>query len=406
MLNFNVFDDNATWENDRRYTEIIATRIYFSLLTLAILILLIYTSMEIQKQDIVINNPSLSTFDQLRSNPQYLPTLDCSCKKIDISYSIFLSISPRLHQLCSSDFIINSSLWMSLIYLRRAGLDYSYDDFRVFIVSQFQSVVSLCTLANETLTNTMTLFIANTLVNDQVQSRETIERQANSSLVQFRSSVSRAFVRTLDYVRHMSQGNGIVSSILSNWHFVSLNTSSSWMSLWSEPRSYGSNNCSCGKSATCTSPAIIDDWIVPGFLVGCYPYEALLQSTLECLYNTTCINKLKTLYNSSNVTFRPLDPTLSTPNETVQSLVNTLMVVEWQTSVMYERYYTACEPLSCTYSINQQANPLYVISTIIGLYGGLSVVFKLIVPVTVRFIRPLMLYRRQQVQPATIMTVA
>jgi hypothetical protein len=388
------------WDDNRRHTEIIATRIYFLLVTLAIIILIIYTSAEIQTQHIVVYNPSEKTFEQLQSNPQYLPTLECPCTNIDIPYGTFISISPQLHQLCSSDFIVQSSLWMSLIYSRTADFDYSYHDFRVFVVPEFQSVISLCILANETLTNGLNMFISNTLVSDQVQSRKTIETQANTSLVQFQLSTSRTFLRTLDYIRHMVQGNGIVSSILSNWHFLSLDTSRSWVSLWSEPRSYGNDNCSCGTSAMCTAPANIDQWLVPGFLVGCYPHEALLQSTLECLYDIICVDRLKTMYYTSNITFHPLDPTLSTPNATVQSLVDTLMVVEWQTSVIYEQYYTACAPLSCTYSINQKTNALYIISTIIALYGGLSVVLKLIVPVSIRTGRHSTLRRRRQVQLA------
>ena len=155
----------------------------------------------------------------------------------------------------------------------------------------------------------------------------------------------------------------------------------------------------------CTASAMIDEWVVPGFLIGCYPYEALLHSTLECLYNIECIDKLKTMYTSSNITFPPLDPTLSVANETVQSLVESLMIVEWQTSVIYERYYRRCAPIACTYSINQQANPLYIFSTMLGLYGGLTVILKLCVPVLVRVIRSILLSREQQMQPNTTVAV-
>jgi hypothetical protein len=53
------------WDDNRRHTEIIATRIYFLLVTLAIIILIIYTSAEIQTQHIVVYNPSEKTFEQL-----------------------------------------------------------------------------------------------------------------------------------------------------------------------------------------------------------------------------------------------------------------------------------------------------------------------------------------------------
>ena len=199
--------------------EIIATRIYFLLLARALIILLLYTVIEIQKQTITIDNPSVSAFEQLQSNLQASPTLECPCQNIDIPYNMFISISPRLHQLCSSDFITKRSLWMSLIYFRTAGLDYPYDDFRVFAIAQFQLMVSLCTIANETLSNALSLFNANILVHNQVQSREATETHASTSLRQFRLSIPRTFMRTLDSIRYINQDNGIVSSTQSNCHF-------------------------------------------------------------------------------------------------------------------------------------------------------------------------------------------
>jgi hypothetical protein len=70
----------------------------------------------------------------------------------------------------------------------------------------------------------------------------------------------------------------------------------------------------------------IDKCDVPGFLVGWSPLEYLLQSTLEFLYDVTCINRLKKPTQSSNIIIRPLNPTLSSPNITVQALLNALMV--------------------------------------------------------------------------------
>ena len=404
ILKLNMFDDSPEWDHYRRQTEIIATRIYLLLLTLTIGTLVIYTSLEVRIQTRTVNNPSVETFEQLQSNLQYSSILECPCKNVAVPYGQFISVSSQLHQLCTSDFVIRNSLWLDLMYYRLAGLVYSHDDFRVFIVPHFRLIASLCALANETLTNAVQLFDSSTIVSKQVESRRTIEIQANASIAQFHLSTTRTFLGKLEYIRHMMQGNGIMSSILSNWHFRTFDRSRIVSYLWTEPRSYGHNNCSCGTNATCTSTAIIDEWIVPGFLIGCYQHEALLQSTLECLYDTQCINKLKTIYSSSNATFLPLNPTLSSPNETVQSLVEKLMVAEWQTNVIYEQYYNACAPLSCNYFVNQKASSLYIINTIIGLYGGLTITFKLIVPVSVRIGRNLIIRRRHQVQPIATIT--
>jgi hypothetical protein len=210
-----------------------------------------------------------------------------------------------------------NALWMSVMYSRTASLEYVYDDFRIFAVPEFQSLFAFCNLANETFSDALTLFMSNTSANAHVQTRETIKKHATESLVRFRSSMPRKFVRILNYVQHIAQGNGNVSSILSDWHFLSLNTTGNGYALWSEPRSYDGGNCSCGIDAMCTSPAFIDGWRVPGFLVGYYPLETLLQSTLECLYDVVCINVLKTMYSTMNITVDPLDPTLSAPNATV-----------------------------------------------------------------------------------------
>ncbi len=348
------------------------------------------------------SKPSQMKFERLQLNPRYVSTLECPCRHISIPYGTFISAIPQFHQLCLSDFATQSFQWMNLTYSHRAAMrsNYSFDDFRRFIVPEFQSLFSLCTLANETLTDALTLFMSNTFTDTHVQTRETIEKHANDSLIRFRSSIPRTFVRMLDYVRQIAQGNGIVSSILSNWHFLSLNTTQQGDSLWAEPRSYNEGNCSCGINATCTSSAFIDGWRVPGFLVGCYPLEALLQSTLECLYNVECINKLKFMYYTMNITIRPLDPLLSNPNVTVQSLVNELLIVGWETNVIYEQYYAACKPLFCSYSISERANVAVIISTIVGLFGGLSVVLKLIIPTLVIIIQHIIMHhRRQRIQP-------
>jgi hypothetical protein len=154
----------------------------------------------------------------------------------------------------------------------------------------------------------------------------------------------------------------------------------------------------------CISQAEFDGYIVPGFQIGCYPLEALLQSTLECLYDISCIDQLKSMYNQTNLTFNALDASLSSPTRTVQSLVDTLLVETWETNVTYDQYYTACTPLSCTYTYNGEISLLYTITTIIGLYGGLSVMLKLIVPALVKIGYRIVSSRHRRVQQTVIVS--
>ncbi|CAF3628193.1 unnamed protein product [Rotaria sp. Silwood1] len=407
LLKFNIFENEATWNNEYHIrTEILGTRIYILCLSISINFLIIYTLLIIQTQSIIINNPSLVQFKDLQKNPKYSSTLNCPCQNISIEYKSFIKIKMDYHQFCSSDFILNSSIWLNQIYFSQATLIYSYIDYRLFIVSQFQWLISLCTLANETLSNELIRFYSNTFVSKHLQSRENIEQQANTTIVQFRISTPRTFLRILDAVRSIAQGNGIVSSTMSNWYFFALNRNVKSDSLWSQSRFYGeNNNCSCATNAMCTSSATINGSIVPGFRVGCYALEALLQSTLECLYNITCINVLKNMYYFSNITFRSLDPLVSSSSVTVQTLINKLMIVQWEANVNYDHYYLSCAPLQCNYSIRERVSLIYSVTTIIGLFGGLTVLLKIFAPILAKIVRKIQIHHRQHRTVMTMTTV-
>ena len=85
-----------------------------------------------------------------------------------------------------------------------------------------------------------------------------------------------------------------------------------------------------------------------------------------------------------------LDKSLSSRffiNSTIQELVDQLMVEEWNSSIMYENYYNECQPSECTYTHQTKNNVIYIVTTLVGLIGGLITVLKLIVPRLVMFVR-------------------
>ena len=396
-LELNLLESEASWDDlHRRRDEIIDTRIYLLVLTFSVMILIVYTTIIGQTQTYTIRYPSQSSFEQLVSNSRYSPTLDCPCQNISILYNSLISISTHYHQICSSDFVVQNSLWINLVYYGTDPVDYSYDDYRFFVVPHFRLLYYLCILANDTFTDALSIFRSNILVSKRAQSRQAVIPQMEAALNQFRLSTPQTFVRILNFIQQMAQGNGLLSPISSNWYMIPFGSNGM---VTMEPRSYGNSSCSCGTNSTCTSLAAIDEWVVPGFLVGCYPLESLLQSTLECLYNMTCINMLKNEKQSSNMTIHPLNSTISSPNVTVQSLLNALMVDRWESSVTYEHYYATCAPLSCTYVINKHASPIYIATTIIGLYGGLTVALRIIVPIFMKIIRYVIICRRQRIGP-------
>jgi hypothetical protein len=248
-----------------------------------------------------------------------------------------------------------------------------------------------------------TAFLAGNLITEQAGPNGTIQSKITSAVTQFKLSTTGAFTMMFNQVQDMIKSNRFLSSTMSNWYFpefVALTLSLDKAKNF--PRSYENGTCSCQKSPTCSSPAWIDQWRVPGFRVGCYPIESLLHSTLECLYDIACIHQLMPNNTESTMIFRALDPALSSSNVTVHSLVEALLIDEWRVKIDYDHYYAACAPLYCTYSLSRRFDSVYVITTIVGLTGGLTVALKLFLPSVVKLGRYIARYRSGAVQPMVI----
>jgi hypothetical protein len=200
------------------------------------------------------------------------------------------------------------------------------------------------------------------------------------------------FLLSLSTIRDTTQSNALFSGQLTNYEIetprgqIYAVTFSEW---------YG--NCICESSARCASqsgvyvyPTHTVSFSVPGIYIGCYVIESLLQSNLECFYNQTCINILQSYFISpSLMNITALDTSLSSrflKNSTIEDLLDELMVEEWNPSIMYENYFNECEPIECTYTHQTKNSIIYIVTTIIGLIGGLTTALKLIVPRLVKVI--------------------
>jgi hypothetical protein len=403
-LQFNLFESHISWTDlNRRQTEIFTTRLYVVLLSLCIIMMSIYMSSILQSKVFTLKNPSKQTFDELNSNPRYSPTLQCPCQNLTIPYSRFIQISAHFHQICTSDFVVTNSQWIKLFsgFLLSSG--YSYDDFRLFLIPQFRALASLCRSANETVTDAVNAFLAGNLITNQADPNETVQSRTTSIVSQFKQSTTGSFTTIFKHVQDMIESNRFLSTTMSNWYLpdilVLVFRTEEVKNL---PRSYENGTCSCQKSPTCSSTARIDQWHVPGFRVGCYPIASLMQSTLACLYDIVCIQQLMPNDTGSTMIFRALDPALSSSNVTVQSLVEVLLIDEWKVNINYDHYYAACAPRYCTYSLTRRFDSVYIITTIVGLSGGLAAALKLFLPPAVKLGRYIARYRSGAVQPMVI----
>ena len=131
------------------------------------------------------------------------------------------------------------------------------------------------------------------------------------------------------------------------------------------------------------------DFIVPGMRVGCLPYDALADSTLECFFSETCLNETARWISNLGVNFRPRPLNGSamnnflpkTPFKTVLAMA---MIDHWKSATNYSGYYHACEPVHCTFTIVRKNSFMYLIVLLLGLYGGLTVALRIMAPWVVR----------------------
>ena len=119
-----------------------------------------------------------------------------------------------------------------------------------------------------------------------------------------------------------------------------------------------------------------------GFRIACYMVEGLLQSTLECLFDAKCVQAMTTSFPDINLTNAYLlksDETKFSPHTSIGTIVNALFIESWSTTSSFSDYYAKCAPISCTYTFIQAGSALFVITTLFGLFGGLTIVLRLII---------------------------
>ena len=320
----------------------------------------------------------------------YDTTLVCTCSQISIPYKKFVYIQPSFHQICSSVFITQQ--WITYLF-KNVNISeniFSTLDFRMTSVAQFQALLSFCKLATQAVNDELRQFLEISIVSAHVIPFEEFILQIQSAIDLFRMTVPRTFLRTMKLIRGNTQGNALISAYTTNWRFTLVNDIS-YTTIYTESLRY--DGCVCATSPFCVQHSILNNWTVPGFQVGCLPVESLLQSTLECLYDAACLDTITLSISNSTVIFNALDlslPTRFASNTTLNEIVESLFIESWATNISFDKYYTECQLSACTYTIDYRQSIAIIITTIVGLYGGLTVVLHLLTPIIMKIVRKLM----------------
>ena len=384
----NMFPSKSSINNQHQLqNQRISTRLFIVLLTSSLLILVLYTSLINVTQTVTINQPTLTQYIELSST--HAQTLTCDCRQISINYQTFLQIKYTFHEICNSFFITQN--WFDYVFNGHSNQTLNSRDFRKGSTFIFQSLNAFCDLVKQTINNRLIQFYSTQYVTASVVPSETFSLQIDSFVSQFISSMTDGFLSSLFTIRQMTQINALLSGQLTNYY---LYTDSSTQYVYSYMWSYG--NCSCATSAKCVYQAAIYNSVgsllynVPGMYAGCYIVESLLQSDLRCLYNQSCLSQIQSYFDQSapmNVT--TLNESLLMEfhvDSTIEVILNKLMVEKWDRLILYENYYNECAASRCSYTYETKNRPIYIVTTIIGLAGGLITVLRLIIPRVVAFI--------------------
>jgi hypothetical protein len=400
FAHLNIYKDDEPLAIEEQFYS---TRLYLSLLGVTILILLIFTGVTVPARTTTVTSPSLSLFEYL--SDRYPSTLSCTCSQPVIPYSAFLSLAPRYHQVCSSVFISQS--WISTLFSFRLNHYYPLD-FRTAASSQFQILASLCRFAAQSITDSVKAFSMDQLVTVSALSRTVFDQQY-VVLVKQLQTTTIADANMIDEYISFSIAQNFLSSSLRTTSYVETSTDASSGSaqyLWDESLLGNSISdfCFCYETYSCTPkvglynlslPYDYDSifwpklpFYVPGMKGGCIPHESMLNSTLECFYNATCIEML-IQFMGGTMFPDPLDATVQSrfkPNMTISSMFADLLIEDWNYTSNFTGYFVTCAPASCSYTYTERFNAAYMFITFFGFIGGVIVALGFLTPLLVKHI--------------------
>lgn len=110
----NEYDDDVE-ENINTSEQILKRQLYSTRLYILLLYIILILLFNPQTLVMTIDNPSISTYQQLYD--QHSSTLTCPCSSITISYKLFVSMNYSIHPLCN--FITEE--WIMSFYIHNSS---------------------------------------------------------------------------------------------------------------------------------------------------------------------------------------------------------------------------------------------------------------------------------------------
>ncbi|CAF0789830.1 unnamed protein product [Adineta steineri] len=403
----NIYDSDSNLTPEQRDHEnrsnIIATRIFLIVLIITLIIFILTFQLSYQTTIVTISNPTQEQFENLPF------TTYCPCSRISISYDQFTSINVRFHQVCSSDFI--SDRWIQSIFTGSNTTYFYLIDFRTYGSAAFQALASFCRLSKTHAFQSITLFNQMSFISPEILTQSVFQSQIDASIEQFQLTTPNEFKILLNLVQEMITHSKLQSGLQTNYrlYYYALNT---WQfALERSALEYSpsnGNSCYCISDFNCKVQSKIYNiygeatqlignsnskslMSINGFKASCLPVSAILLSTLECFYNQTCLNQLISFYptNEKFLAMNFSEQSRFAINSTVKMIVDELMIEEWIANISYDKYFKQCAPNLCTYTKNEKYSFTYILTKMISLLGGFTLILSFFIRLIVGFVRRL-----------------
>ncbi|CAF1152540.1 unnamed protein product [Adineta steineri] len=400
MVTLNLFEnvDKPHPPEEELRTQRRMTRVYLFIVILTLGIITWITALTYQTKTISMDKP---TFDVYKSLEQLV---DCPCANVSIPYHTFIDLKMSFHKVCSSDFTDLHSDWMAMLYSSFSHEIKSEDNvitFQRMALSHFQALRVICETSMHSAKTELSLFLNSTFYSTSMVELDVFQKQIDATLLNFKShSLSSNYIHSLELIRGMYSNNVFISAFGTNWSPV-LRWEVPNAKVYMQPQQYNMSSCNCATSKACVETMKLrlesrSPWAVPGMLSGCLPLDSMLESTLECLYDQTCIDKISDALDSS-IRYTPLiaDHTRFHPINIMKldNITNQFFIEKWSESVSFEAYFNACHTDKCSYTISKRFNIGYISSTVITFYGGLSVGLTLTIPLVFKIVQKCLLNR-------------
>ncbi|CAF1348067.1 unnamed protein product [Adineta ricciae] len=403
----NVYDEDETLSH---FDQILSTRIFLSLMIIIFTIIIISTSLSFQPYHKTVLFPSENTFKNL--SIRYPTTRSCLCRQSSIRQDKFTSFNPRFHPICTSQFI--DPTFLQSLFDKNVS-DYWPFDYRKMVAAHFQLITLYCRHMKQKTFDVIKEFSSKYLITAEALTNDVFNTQAKELIDHFISVTVAKNMYINEFIEFSISKNSIHTGLRSNYLMKIFPSRVS-----SGPVTYQTTDdmCKCSADDVCSSPAGIYNitertkimngnifhinqsdtpliFQLPNIKVGSYPYSSLHSSTLECFYNQSCIDLLRSYIPG----FSFVSPLISSdfPPETfVKSLINKLFVESWNEVINFSSYYQICSPHSCVYSYNRRFNFLYTLTVVLGLFGGLKMILLISIPYFIQSIRriKIMIYQR------------